>query len=188
MLSSAVGAQVYLDGKSAGTIGSSGRLAINNVPAGAHKLRVGYPGFQGFEYDIHVASGGTSFVTAKAEGTAGAHAQPVAPAAAPSASSAAAPAAATSSPASTPKAATFEVTHLHRFGSCQGVLMIAHGSISYHASNGKDSFQSTLAGSSSGTNNDGNFYIRLKNGKDYTFRSQSPSGILQAIRQNLTSH
>lgn len=183
ILSSAAGAQVYLDGKSIGTIGSTGRLAVNNVAAGAHKLRVGYPGFQGFEYDIHVASGGTSFVTAKAEGTAAGPQQaaakttPAAPVTVPAA-------ARSSAPAPAAKSATFEVTHPHVFGSCHGPLLVANGSISYHASNGKDSFHSSLTGSHAGINHDGNFYIRLKNGKEYTFRSESASAILQAIRQN----
>lgn len=189
ILSSAAGAEVFLDGKSIGTIGSSGRLAVNNVAAGAHKLRVGYPGFQGFEYDIHVASGGTSFVTAKAGGTAAGGPQQAA-AARPTLLAPAASTAAARSSAAAPaaKSATFEVTHDHMFGSCHGPLLVAHGTISYHASNGKDSFHSSLAGSHAGINHDGNFYIRLKDGKEYTFRSASASAILQAVQQNAAGH
>ncbi|HLI62486.1 MAG TPA: protein kinase [Terriglobales bacterium] len=179
VLTSSPGAILYIDGKEAGAINSSGQLVVRNVAAGTHQLRLGYPGFPGYQYSINVSPGGTAFVTAKAEGSEGLHPSVIA-----TPNSLGSAAAAGASAPTAAQTASFSVTHLHRLGSCQGTLVVTKNAIAYHASNSKDSFQSALQGINWGTDLHGDFYVRLRNGKVYTFRSQSPSTIVATINRN----
>lgn len=179
VLTSSPGAILYIDGKEAGTVNNSGQIVVRKVAAGTHQLRLGYPGFPGYQYSINVSPGGTAFVTAKAEGAEGPHPSVIA-----TPNSLGSATAAGSSAPTAAQAASFRVTHLHKFGSCQGTLVVTKDAIAYHASNSKDSFQSPLQGINWGTDLHGDFYVRLRNGKVFTFRSQSPSTIVATINRN----
>lgn len=180
VLTSSPGAILYIDGKEAGAINSSGQLVVRNVAAGTHQLRLGYPGFPGYQYSINVSPGGTAFVTAKAEGAEGPHPSVIA-----TPNSLGSTTITGTGAPTTAQTASFSVTHLHKFGSCQGTLVITKNAIAYQASNSKDSFQSPLQGINWGTDLHGDFYVRLHNGKVYSFRSQSPSTIVATINHNV---
>jgi len=179
VLTTSPGAQVLVDGMMAGTVGANGRLAVNGVATGHHKLRLEGAGFNGFEYPVTIPAGETVFVHAEA-GQSGSGQPAGNPATAPPGQ--APPAAKGTTSAS--NVVTFQVTHDHRLGSCHGPLIIGDGNIRFVASNKKDSFQAALTGITYGTR-PGIFYVHLQNGKEFEFRTESPTAITQAIQQAL---
>ncbi len=175
ILTSTPGALLTLDGKNEGTIGTSGQFVLRHVAAGEHHISLGFPGYPGFQYTVNIEAGATAFVTAKPEGKEGQlPATHSTPSAAPQTASPA-----HSSPAT--QIARFPVTHVRVFGSTRGTLVVTPGSIAYRANNRKDSFKSPLHGTNWGVNVDGNFYVRLADGRIYSFRAKSPAAIVSAI-------
>ncbi|MDE3179504.1 MAG: hypothetical protein KGM47_07555, partial [Acidobacteriota bacterium] len=170
IVSTAPGAQIFVDGKLAGTANSSGRLTMANLAPGSHDLRAALSGFNDIDYSIRVPPGGTSFVSAKW-----------------GASQSAAPT--QSSPSQTGAgtakgiAASFPVAYLHTFGSSRGLLVVEGGNVHYQPSDGKGAFFSPLSGISWGSTGGQEFYIRVKGGQNYRFRSPEAANILATLRR-----
>lgn len=175
------GAKVFMDGKQLGTVGKNGRLSVENVKAGAHHLRVSLAGFSDAEWVAHLDPGGTSLQMPQFGSS-----PTIRPAAAPVTHRAASSSVTDSNlPAVKPVMESFRVVHVHRFGSCKGTLIVRNDSIEYRADNGKDSFKTPLAGAIWRENGHDDVFLRLVDGRDYNFRTQSASAIIDAIREAL---
>lgn len=178
VITTAPGAQIYIDGKMAGTAGSSGQLTVQDLKGGVHSLRASLTGFNDIESNFSLPPGGTGFLNAKwgaTQSTAGA----VAPAA-----SGDTPAATASKPrAASPLAMSFPVEYLHRLGSAKGLLVIEGHTVRYQPSNGKDAFTSPLTGINWGSTGGDEFYLRLAGGKMVRFRSGASANILAMLRR-----
>lgn len=178
VITSAPGAQIYIDGKPAGTAGSSGQLTVQNLKAGVHSLRASLAGFNDIDSNFNLPPGGTGFLNAKW----GASQSSVAPATV----TQSAPPTSSTAPTvrrATPVAASFPVEYLHRIGSAKGLLAIEGGTVRYQPSNGKDAFTSPLAGISWGSTGGNEFFIRLANGRTVKFRSASSAAILSTLHR-----
>lgn len=179
VVTTAPGAQIYIDGKMAGTAGSSGQLTVQDLKAGVHSLRASLTGFNDIDSNFNLPPGGTGFLNAKwgaSQSTA----------AAPAAASQSAPLTSSTAPTArraSPVAASYQVEYLHRLGSAKGLLAIEGGTVRYQPSNGKDAFTSPIAGISWGASGGNEFFIRLANGRTVKFRSASSATILSTLHR-----
>jgi tRNA A-37 threonylcarbamoyl transferase component Bud32 len=185
----APGATVFMDGKREGTADAQGRLSIAGAKPGLHRLRLTLPGVSGIPYSFNVppSDGATSTVVVTVKWKGLQTPQTALKTAAANGTGSAPSGANASQPAVKPFVRSFGVIHVHRFGfgSCKGVLVIRDGSIQFRADNGKDSFLTPLNGVIWGKTSHGDFYVRLADGREYTFRSESPSAIVDAIQKAL---
>jgi serine/threonine protein kinase len=175
----APGATVFMDGKQIGTADTRGQLEIPSAAPGVHNLRLTLTGSPDLfdRIDVPPADGATStiMVATKQWGEPQNHAG-------------SSPDSGNKSPSiGKPLQARFGVVHLHRFGlgSCKGVIVIDNDSLQFRADNSKDSFTTPLNGVIWSKNSHGDLYIRLPNGKDYTFQTDAASDIIAAIYQAL---
>ncbi|MGH9378425.1 MAG: protein kinase domain-containing protein [Terriglobia bacterium] len=181
VLATAPGAEIYIDGKKAGTASSTGQLTVQNLAAGVHSLRATLPGFNDIDSNFNLPPGGTGFLNAKWGATQATLAPSVArqPQSGSPATSNAQPGAAV--------AASFPVEYLHRLGSSKGLLAIEGRTVRYQPSNGKDAFTAPLTGIRWGSNGGAEFYVRLADGKTVKFRSSSSTAILSALHRAATA-
>ncbi|MGH9351194.1 MAG: protein kinase domain-containing protein, partial [Terriglobia bacterium] len=178
VVTTAPGAQIYIDGKTAGTAGPSGQLTVQNLAAGVHSLRATLSGFNDIDSNFNLPPGGTGFLNAKW----GASQATLAPSAANQNGS---QAASNAQPASS-IAASFPVEYLHRLGSSRGLLVIEGRTVRYQPSNGKDGFTSSLAGASWGAGSGQVFHVRFADGRTYRFRAPNSEKILATLRSAAT--
>ncbi len=174
------GVEVAIDGMLAGKAGNDGKVMVREVGAGDHKLQFLGPGFPTDAYSFHMDAGATRFTEFKIKSAASA--QPAASATATSPGAAASTQTALGA-GSLEGVYKFAVVHQHRVGSCTGVLTVGNGSIEFHAANGKHSFVSKLTDAQWGKNGHGDFYVRLKDGREFTFTTPNANQILQAIQR-----
>jgi hypothetical protein len=164
-------------------------LSIAGAKPGLHRLRLTLPGVSGIPYSFNVppSDGATSTVVVTVKWKGLQTPQTALKTAAANGTGSAPSGANASQPAVKPFVRSFGVIHVHRFGfgSCKGVLVIRDGSIQFRADNGKDSFLTPLNGVIWGKTSHGDFYVRLADGREYTFRSESPSAIVDAIQKAL---
>lgn len=178
VVTTAPGAQIYIDGKMAGTAGQSGQLTVQNLKAGVHALRASLAGFNDIDSNFNLPPGGTGFLNAKW----GASQSTLAPT---TASQSALPSASGARPAS-PVAASFPVDYLHRLGSSKGLLAVEGHTLKYLPSNGKDGFTSSLNGASWGAGEGNVFHVRLADGRTYRFRAANSGTILSTLKRAAT--
>jgi serine/threonine protein kinase len=189
----APGAAVFMDDKRMGTADSQGRLKITGAQPGPHVLRLALAGFPDLEDHLTVppSEGGTStvFVSTQRWGGLPAGQTAVTAGTLPPPRKAAPPATDPVPPSAKPFKESFGVVHVRRFGlvSCKGVLVIDNDHIEFRADKGggKDSFNTPLDGVIWGKGGHGDFYLRLADGRDYTFRTESASAISAAIYKAL---
>ncbi|MGH9452145.1 MAG: protein kinase domain-containing protein [Terriglobia bacterium] len=177
IVTTAPGAQIFIDGKLAGAANARGQLAVSNLSPGSHDLRATLPGFSDIEYAIQIPPGATSFVSAKWGAS---------QAAVPRES--ARPQMDFNRPNVSGAAVSFPVTYLHRLGSSRGVLVIQSGKVHYVPANGSGAFISPLNGISWGSSGGKVFHIRLASGQTYRFRSRDAAQILAALQHAATAH
>lgn len=170
IIETAPGAQIFVDGKSAGVASATGRLTVANLPAGTHDLRASLSGFNDIDYTIQLPPAATSIVHAS-WGASQARAASVTPK--PGSNAAAAQSV----------AASYPVEYLHTFGSSKGLLVIDGGNVHYQPSDGGGAFVSPLSGISWGSSGSREFYIRLKDGGLHRFRSTSAGEILATLNR-----
>lgn len=180
IVTTAPGAQIYIDGKPAGIAGANGQLTVQNLASGVHSLRASLSGFNDIDSNFNLPPGGTGFLNAKW----GASQATVAPPS--SAANQSGSKSAPSTQATSPVAASFPVEYLHRLGSSKGLLVIEGQTVRYQPSNGKDAFTSPLTGIRWGSNGGNDFYIRLADNKTVKFRSGSSAAILSALHRAAT--
>lgn len=174
------GVQVLIDGMLAGRAGTDGKLMVREVGAGNHKLQFLGSGFPADQYPFHMDAGATRFTEFKIKSAAASQNAASASVASPDAGNAAQTA---------PGAGTLEgsykfaIVHQHRVGSCNGVLTVGNGSIEFIGANGKHSFVSKLTDAQWGKDRHGDFFVRLKNGRVFTFTTPNANQILQAIQR-----
>lgn len=181
IVTTAPGAQIYIDGKPAGTAGANGQLTVQNLAAGVHSLRASLSGFNDIDSNFNLPPGGTGFLNAKW----GASQATVTPPSG-AANQSELKSASNTQAASPVVAASFPVEYLHRLGSSKGLLVIEGQTVRYQPSNGKDAFTSPLTGIRWGSNGGNDFYIRLADNKTVKFRSGSSTAILSALHRAAT--
>ncbi|MGH9398105.1 MAG: serine/threonine-protein kinase [Terriglobia bacterium] len=172
VVTTAPGAQIFIDGKPAGSANAKGQLTASNLSPGPHDLRAVLAGFNDIDYTIRIPPGATSFVNAKWGAS-----QAVAP------TEPARAQADTHAPGVQKVAASFPVAYLHRLGSSRGLLVIQGGTVHYQPANGSGAFISPLTGVRWGSNGGSVFHIRLSDGQTYRFRSQSAAEILATLHR-----
>jgi len=166
MLSAPAGTQVLLDGQPVGTIDATGSLFLNQVAVGNHVVKFQNGTYVSPDKPVTIMDGQQGMLNWYFSSATPVSAVSTAPTAA--------------SPQQSLKAFTFDVSLKH--GS-KGTLTIGSGSIQFSGSKG--SFASDLATATCGPKGDG-FYVRMKDGKEYDFRSESNTSaddICDAVRK-----
>jgi len=179
MITAPTATKVLLDGEVAGTIDASGTMFLNDLPARDYKVRFQMGDFLSQESTVSILDGEENYLRWTPHfGMDQPH---------PSITGTATPISTAPTPRESPKVVSFDVSIRHGRGSSRGTLTVSNGSIQYSGSKG--SFVADLATVTCDLTRDG-FYIRLQNGKEYDFRSESKTSaedICDTIRKTKTA-
>jgi hypothetical protein len=155
MITAPTATKILLNGEVAATMDATGTMFLNDLPARDYKVRFQMGDFLSEESTVSILDGQENYLRWTPHFTAMPTPISMAP-----------------MPRESPKVISFDVSVRHGRGSSRGTLTVSNGSIRYNGASSKGSFVADLATVRCDLTRDG-FYIRLQNGKEYEFRSES---------------